>query len=290
MLTLILPGALKCKIQTLIDGSLTWPPICPEADTHLTSSHHTIPNGHSSDNPINNIQTLILPSYHQQSPVGSLILSPMHHQWTLICPSSSSRSSLSMPFLPAVDVRHVEVQAVDPVEGVVCSRTASNPTKIRTFPIRIGLTIGLVFSPALFIYGTLCCKRDSHRCPHLEHGSTMLSFPVLFQPLGTRIFVTTNWALKLLTMNTGSCVSGMHPFVSKNLPTLTTWEFLTPVDPHMDHKVVVGLKGLLAHQTVLSFPGYSWNLVGDLSNLPSLSTLGKVFPMKNGGHLLLYPF
>ena len=63
-----------------------------------------------------------------------------------------------------------------------------------------------------------------------------------------------------------------------------------PVDPHIDHKVVVGLEGLLAHWTVLSFPGYSWNLVGDLRNLPSLSTLRKVFPMKKGGHLLLYSF
>ena len=118
----------------------------------------------------------------------------------------------------------------------------------------------------------------------------MRSFLVLLQPLITNVLLTTNQTLKLLTMNTGSCMSCMHPFIGKNLPTLTTWEFLTPVDPHMDHKVVVGLEGLLAHRTVLSLPGYRWNLVGDLSNLPSLSTLRKVFPTKKGGHLLLYLF
>ena len=126
--------------------------------------------------------------------------------------------------------------------------------------------------------------------PSSGASAPCLAFWCCFSPWVLSILLTTVWALNLLTLNTGSCVSGMHPSVSKNFPTLTTWEFLTPVDPHMDHKAVVGLEGLLAHQTVLSFPGYSWNLVGDLSNLPSLSTLGKVFPTKKGRYLLLDPF
>ena len=81
-------------------------------------------------------------------------------------------------------------------------------------------------------------------------------------------------------MDTGSSVSTVHPPIRKDFPTLIAWEFLTPVDPHMDHKMVVGLEGLLTHWTVLSFPGNSWNLVGDLSNLPGLSTPRKGPPQQ----------
>ena len=217
-LTLILPIPI---IPYQMDTCLTtWPTLCRHSSCWVTTN---------------------------DSPVGSLILSLVHHQWTLVHPSSSSQSSSSTPFLPAVDVWQVEVQVADLVEGVVCSRTTSDPAKIRTFPIRIGLTIGFMFSPTLFDVVFLITIRTDIGA--LIRGiSTMWSFLVLLQPLGTSIFLTTNWALKLLIMNTGSCVSGMHPFVGKNLPTLTTWEFLTPVDPHMDHKVVVGLEGLLVHQ------------------------------------------
>ena len=91
-------------------------------------------------------------------------------------------------------------------------------------------------------------------------------------------------------MDTGSCVSTVHPPICKDFPTLTAWEFLTAVDPNMDHSMMVGLEGLLTHWTVLCFPGNSQDLVWDLSNLPGLSTLRKVLPTKKGRHQLLNPF
>ena len=84
-----------------------------------------------------------------------------------------------MPFLPAVDVGQLEVQVADPVEGVVCSRTASNPAKVRTFPIRVGLTIGLMFSPTLFnmvLLSTIWTDIGAL----IRSISTMLSLLVLF--------------------------------------------------------------------------------------------------------------
>ena len=108
-------------------------------------------------------------------------------------PSSSSQSNSSMPFLPAVDVGHVEVQVLDPVEGVVSCRTASDPAKIRTFLIRIGLTIGLMLSPTfpnLVLLSTVWTDISAL----IRSISTMLSLfslLVLFQPLSTCILLTT---------------------------------------------------------------------------------------------------
>ena len=148
----------------------------------------------------------------------------MHHQWTLIHPSSSSQSNSSLPFLLAMDVQHVEVQVLDLVERMVCCRTASIPAKVRTFPIRVGLTIGLMFSPTLFNM-VLLTTVQTDISALIRSISTMLSLLVLFQPLSTHILLATVWALNLFTLNTGSCVSGMHPSVSKNFPTITTWNF-----------------------------------------------------------------
>ena len=68
--------------------------------------------------------------------------------------------------------------------------------------------------------------------------------------------------------------------VGQHLPTLTTWVLLTPVHLHVYHQPVVCFKGLLTHRTVLGLPWDSRDFVRNINNLPGLSPLVKVLPMK----------
>ena len=85
----------------------------------------------------------------------------------------------------------------------------------------------------------------------------------------------------LATLNTSFSVSPQHFPAGQYLTTLVTWELLSSVHPHVFHQPVVCFKGLLTHQTVLGLSRNSMQLVGDLSNVPGLSTLRKVLPTKN---------
>ena len=78
----------------------------------------------------------------------------------------------------------MEVEVPHVTEWMVCCRTASNPAKIRTLLIRIGLTIGLMLSPALPNL-VLLTTVQTDISALIRSISTMLGLLVLFQPLGT---------------------------------------------------------------------------------------------------------
>ena len=115
---------------------------------------------------------------------------------------------------------------------------------------------------------------------HLRGINTMLGPMVLLHTLGTGILLITVRTCHLMTLNTGGSVPPPHFLTRQHLTTLVTWVLLPSVHPHVYHQPVVCFQGLLTHQTVLGFPRNSRNLVWDFSNLPGLSTLRKVLPMK----------
>ena len=179
-------------------------------------------------------------------------------------------------------VGQVEVQVPHMGEWVIHCRTASDPTIIRTLVIRIIRTIWLVFCPTLLDPICLTTVRAHETLIQLRCISTMLGLPVLLHPLRASILLTTVWTCHLLTPNTSQCVSFPHFLVSQDLTIFSIRVLFAPVHPHVHHQLVVCLKGLLTHRTVLGFPWDRRNLVRDLCNLPGLGVLWKVLPMKKG--------
>ena len=158
-------------------------------------------------------------------------------------------------------------------EGVVGRQTSSNPTIIRTFPVRVIWTIQFMLPPSFL--NLICLPTERTNKPTLGDCSAciMLSMVVLTHQESTGILLHTDRACHLVTLHTCLCVLCPCPSGSKNLPTLTTWEFLTPMDAHMDSQSVVCLEDLSAHRTGCLSSGDSLNLVWDLSDFTGLHSL-----------------
>ena len=167
-------------------------------------------------------------------------------------------------------------------EGMVGRWTPSYPAIVRTFAVRIIGTVGLMLHPGLLDLITFITEGTDVTPSGLAGCiNTMLGLLVLMHSLIAREFLNTVRASNPYTLHTSLCVLCPGPLSGKHLPTLTTWEFLTPVYTHVYHQMVVGLEeGPLAHRTVLSFPGNRRNLVGDLSDLPGLGIPWQVLPSK----------
>ena len=196
----------------------------------------------------------------------------------------------NLPFFPAMGIWHVNIQVPHMREGMITHRTPCYPAKVETFPIRVSTAIWLVLWPC-FSHSEWFGTEWAYK-PTFQHNrvSSMLSFMVLVHGLSTSKQFPAHRACSPLTMNARLGVFRPVPYWGKNLPTLTTWEFLTPVDTHMNLSPVVGLEDLLAHWAWCFTPGDCWNLIGDFSNLPGLVPSWQVFSPKKGWNLLLHSF
>ena len=169
---------------------------------------------------------------------------------------------------------------------MACGGTTSNSTIERTLPIRGINTNQHVFQHTFLDPVHFTTMRAWKTLNHLRCINTMFGLMVLLLALRASILLTTVRTLHLVTLDTSFNVSQHFP-AGQYLTTPVTWELLSSVHPHVFHQTVVGFKGLLAHWTVLGLSRNSWQLVGDFSNLPDLSTLRKVFPMKKSWNMLL---
>ena len=183
----------------------------------------------------------------------------------------------NLPFFPTVGIRHVNIQVPHMRKGMITHRTPYHPAKVGTLPVRISTAIRLVLWPC-FLHSEWFGAEWAYK-PTFRHNrvSSMLSFMVLVHGLSTSKQFPAHRACSPLTMNTRLGVFSPVPPHGKNLPTLTTWEFLTPVDTHMNLSPVVGLEDLLAHWAWCFTPGDRWNIIGDFCNLPGLVPSWQVF-------------
>ena len=146
---------------------------------------------------------------------------------------------LDPSLLPAMDARHMHIKITYPSEVMVGHRTPSYPTKIWPFSVRVISTIWLVLTPCLFdlkAFATKWAKKSAWR--HHRIGP-MLGLVVLVHGLSTSKLFATYRACNSFTSNTGLCMFSPIPSGSQHLPTLTTWELLTSVHPHMYFHPVV---------------------------------------------------
>ena len=161
------------------------------------------------------------------------------------------------------------------------------PCNSKGLSIRVVCTISLVLPPS-FLYLELFPTKWANKSTLGNNWiSTMFGTVVLMHDGSTCILLLTHRACHLVTLHTHLCVLCPHPSGCKNLPTLTTWEFLSPVDTHMNSYSVVQFEDLLAHRAGCLSSGDSQNLVWHLSDFPGLRFLWQVFTTKKGQHLLL---
>ena len=194
------------------------------------------------------------------------------------------------PFFPTVGVQHVNIQIPHMRKGMLTHWTPYHSAKIRALPVRIFAAVWLVLQPCLAHserFGAEWAYKPTFRHYRV---SSMLSFMVLVHGLSTREQLPTHRACSPLTMNTRLGVFSPVSPRGQHLPTLTTWEFLTPVDAHVNLCPVVGLEDPLADWAWCLAPGDRWYIIGDFSCLPGLVPSWKVFTPEEGQNLLFHPF
>ena len=91
-------------------------------------------------------------------------------------------------------------------------------------------------------------------------------------------------------MHTWLCVLIPISLCGQHLPTLTTWELLTPMHAHMNLYPVVRFETLLTNWAWCFTPWDHRNFIQNLCNLSSLCPFRQVFTLKKGWNLLLYSF
>ena len=207
-------------------------------------------------------------------------------QW-LVHPTTDT---LNMPLFPTVGIWHVNIQVPHTRKGMITHWTPCHPAKVWALLVRIVTAIRRVLWPC-FSHSERFGAEWAYK-PTFWHNrvSSMLSFIVLVHGLSTSKQFPAHWACSPLTMNTRLGVFSPIPSWSKHLPTLTTWEFLTLVDTHVDLNPVVGLEDPLAHWAWCFAPGDRWYFIGDFSSLPGLVPCRQVFTPKKGWNLLFHPF
>ena len=105
----------------------------------------------------------------------------------------------------------------------------------------------------------------------------MLGLVMLVHGLSTCEQFLTHWAFSPLTMHTRLCVLIPVTFCGQHLPTLTTWELLTPMYTHMNLYPVVRFETLLTNWACCFTPWHHRDLIRNLCNLTPLCPFRKVF-------------
>ena len=184
----------------------------------------------------------------------------------------------------------MNIQVPHTRKGMITHRTPYHPAKVGALFVRIITAIRLMLWPC-FSHSEWFGAEWAYK-PTFWHNrvSSMLSFMVLVHGLSTSKQFPAHRACSPLTMNARLGMFCPVPPWGKDLPTLTTWEFLTPVDTHMNLSPVVGLEDPLAHWAWCFAPGDRWNFIGDFSSLPGLVPSWQVFTPKKGQNLLLHSF
>ena len=141
--------------------------------------------------------------------------------------------------LPPMNSRHMTIKVTDPGEGMVCHGTSGDPTKIRPFSVRVISTIWLVLTPCLFDPKTFATKWAYKSTLRHYRISPMLGLVVLVHGLSTSKWLFTYRACNSFTFHTRLGMILPVSLASQHLPTLTTWEFLTSMHPHMYFNPVV---------------------------------------------------
>ena len=239
------------------------------------------------------------PNGDRPMPTKSLSTETQHHEVPIVdrltgrVPKHSTSASrsviLHLPLLPPMNSRHMVIQVANPGEGMICHRTPSNPTKIRTLSVRIISTIWLVLTPCLFDLETFVTEWTNESTFRNHRICPMLGLVVVTHGLSTSKRLFTYRACYSLTLHARL---GMVPPVTlacQHLPTLTTWELFSSVHPHMYSDPLVQLKRLPAHRTGGFSPWNTGNLVGYLSHLPALCPFRQILSPKESRHLLLHP-
>ena len=108
----------------------------------------------------------------------------------------------------------------------------------------------------------------------------MLCLVVIVHGLSTGKQFLTHLAFSPLTMHTRLCVLVPIPPRGQHLPTLTTWEFLTPMHSHVNFHPMVRLEALLADWACCLAPGHLRNLVRNLCHLPRCAPSGRSSPRR----------
>ena len=187
-------------------------------------------------------------------------------------------------------IRHVNIQVPHMRKGMVTHRTPYHPAEVGALFVRICTAVRLVLWPCL-PHSEWFGAEWAYK-PTFQHYrvSSMLSFMVLVHGLSTREQFPAHRGCSPLTMNTWLGVFSPVSPQSQHLPTLTTWEFLTPVDAHVNLCPVVGLEDLLADWACCFTPGDRWYIIGDFCCLPGLVPSWQVFTPKKGQNLLFHSF
>ena len=184
----------------------------------------------------------------------------------------------------------VNIQVPHTRKGMVTHRTPYHPAEVGALLVRILTAVGLVLRPCL-LHSEGFGAEWAYK-PTFWHYrvSSMLSLVVLVHGLNTRKQFPAHRACSPLTMNTWLGVFSPVSSWGQHLPTLTTQEFLTPVDAHVNLCPVVGFEDPLADGAWCLTPGDWWNIIGDFCCLPGLVPSWQVFTPKKGRNLLFHPF